>query len=125
MTIPTPTASNFRTEFPEFTAQDYPDPIVERHIKRAGYIHSVTKQGWLLLTAHLLTIAKADGALDGVAEPDGGQGLITEDTIGDKTKRFSHTGKKGMEFYKRSSYGRLFVEVSKRNAASRIGVRVY
>lgn len=131
MTIPTPTASDFRTQFPEFTEQDYPDDVITRHLTRAGYIHSVTQQGWLLLTAHLLSIAKADGALEATpAEPDGGQGLITEDKLGDKTKRFTHGGgKKGMadakEFYKRTSYGRLFLEISRRSKATRIGVRIY
>lgn len=128
MPIPTPTASKFRTEFPEFTEADYPDEAVTRWITAAGYIHSVTEQGWLLLTAHLLSIAKADGALGSVAAPDGGQGLIISDKIGAKTRQFTYGGKAmkdAHEFYKRTFYGRTFIEISKRTPAKSIGVRVY
>lgn len=128
MTIPTPTASNFRTEFPEFTEQDYPDPVITRWITAAGYIHSITQQGWLLLTAHLLTIAKADGAIDAVAQPDEGKGLVTMKTLGAKSRAFTYGGKNmkdAKEFYKRTFYGRTFLEIEKRTASTGIGVRVF
>lgn len=127
MPIPTPTASKFREQFPEFTEQDYPAEVVTRWITAAGYIHSISERGWLLLTAHLLSIAKADGALDGVAEPDGGQGLVITDTLGQKTQQFSYGAgmREGQEFYKRTFYGRTFLEIARRRPGKAIGVRVY
>ena len=124
VSIPTPQASDFRTLFPEFTEQDYPDELIQRWIETAGYIHSITQRGWLFLTAHLLSIARADGALDGVATPDQGKGLIRVRELGKKKAEFIY-GENAMAFYQRTSYGRMYCEISKRASATGIGVRVY
>lgn len=124
MSVPKPQASDFRDLFPEFTEADYPDALVERWIETAGYIHSVTLRGWLFLTAHLLSIAKSDGALDGVATPDQGQGLLRVERLGEKRKEYSYSSD-SMEFYDRTSYGRMFRQLDKRVAVTGIAARVF
>lgn len=122
-----PTPAEFRAQFPEFDLQEYPDDVVERWIAAAGHIFAVSRLPWLFLTAHLLVIAKEDGALKGVAEADGGKGVIQVKRIGKKSITYgfgTQAGGSPMDhdnFYDRSSYGRVFRQM--RNAAPSVGIK--
>ena len=117
-------AAAFRATFPEFNDGDYPDPAITGWITQAKALHDVSGWATLFLAAHLITIARADGA--GIHELDGGDGEVSEETIGPKRVMYVTQAKKdGESFYTRSSYGRRFLELERRAAGRVMSARVY
>ena len=121
------TPESFRAKFPEFTTDNYTDAAVARWIATARTIHDRSLEATGFLTAHLLTIANADGVLGGspnVAVPDGGAGEVRSETIGPKTIDYMTQARgDGEAFYTRTSYGRTFLEIERRNPERVLSVR--
>ena len=103
----TPTRAGFRTAFPEFSGTE--DAAVDRWLARARLRHDVVEQLTYMLTAHLLTLDAQEDR-----EDVGGSGELITEQVGQQLATYQpHAKRAGEEFYTRTSYGRLFLELER------------
>ena len=116
--VPTPTAADFKIQFPEFRAEQ--DDAVTAMLDLAASVNAQSTNLISYLTAHLLTVASADGKMDG------GSGEVTMDGIGPRQVSYRTMAETGDEvFFTRSSYGRMYLMLAKRNPNRTISVKVF
>ena len=114
-----PTVVEFREQFPEFVAADYPDATVERFIEVAAFIHNVRQIAHLYLTAHLLKLE--DGRDAGAAASS----EVQSEGAGPLRVTYKTQAEDGDEaFYTRTEYGRTFLTMEKRTPRAIIGAVV-
>ena len=119
--VKTPTAAEFRSRFPEFTAVAHDDAAVEQAAVTASQISAVSLEALLYLTAHVLTLtAERTAALDG------GSGEISAEGI--ETRSVSYVTQAQTDsdaFFTRSSYGRMFQILEQRSPSRALGIAVF
>ena len=111
-TTPTYNVSGFREYFDEFTEALYADTKVQRFLNEANVLAGrVGTEARLYCAAHLLTIdGERTTDAQGRPSPDGGSGVVRSESIGPRSVSYNTT--EGRQFYERTFYGRMFLELA-------------
>lgn len=116
----TVSVAGLRKRFPEFTAERKPDSNVEYAIEEAQIVAGkLSAEAQLYCAAHLLTIEQ-EKVVDEIGNPvpDGGSGVVVGERIGPRT--VSYMTAEGRQFYERTYYGRMFLELQHRSARRKL-----
>ena len=120
MPITAPTASEFRTRFPEFTASDHSDDKVAALIATASRMSYTSLEALYYLIAHLVAISAEDAG-----KPDGGSGEVQSESQGEQSVSYSTmSSDQGDVFFTRTSYGRMFLQLRKNSPGFALGIKV-
>lgn len=117
----TASITDFRGEFPEFSAVE--DAVITALIKRAQYYHDITTRGIIYAAAHLHCLDKEKTA---DLAPDGGAGVVTGESIGSRSVQYATNAgsDERKAFWARSPYGREFLQIESRNVRQGLGIVV-
>ena len=80
--MPSPTLSEFRVRFPEFTTAAITDAEMTPLLDEAYELHSRSPRATLYLAAHLASLYKAEHPSGEVAPVDGGGGAFRSENVG-------------------------------------------
>lgn len=114
-----PTAADFKAKFPELSETD--DDAIEELIALAITVNEQSTDIVLYLAAHFVAVAKEQ-----TGEMDGGSGEVNMDMIGPRQIQYTTMAAQGdAVFFSRSSYGRMYLVLSRRHANRAMSVRVF
>lgn len=102
--------SDIRARYPEFTAAEYPDPIVAAAIADAYSISDTSRRATVACAAHLLAIMAEE-----TGSPDGGSGELTSESTGPVRASYRSQAECDRDvFFTRTAYGRSMLEFESR-----------
>lgn len=110
--------AEFRAKFAEFSTAVIADADVEMYIEDSQYIYGRDDDTRLYLVAHLCALHKERSATI-----DGGSGVITRERTGQREAYYVEVAR-DEAFYERSSYGRMYRQLLKRDATYVLGMAV-
>ena len=116
--MPAPTLDQVRQQFPEFSNQG--EDVINNAIRDAYAIHRIRPQATLYLVAHIISLT-----IDNVEQPDGGQGIITKETLGPKTidyKTMSSDADTLKVWCEATHYGRMFLVLYETSIQTKIAI---
>ena len=117
-----PSAATIKERFPEFASVD--DAAVDAAAATALTLSSVSPEATRYLTAHLLALNAQRGT--GVAEPDGGDGIIMSEGVGSVRVGYKTQARdEGDVFFARTEYGRTFLALERRAPGFALRRRVF
>ena len=109
------TVADFRTRFPEFSAQS--DDDVGQYIATAYQLSDVSKEATYYTAAHLGSLDVAERSATVIAAVDDRGGTIIEESFGPKKLKFLQQAMDSREvFYTGTAYGRLALALENRAA---------
>lgn len=105
------TVETFRARFAEFPAATFGIAAVERAIETATQLCNISTDAQLHCVAHLLALLEQNQA-----EADGGAGEVRQEHIGPKMVMYKTQAMTEREvFFSSSPYGRLMLQLERRN----------
>jgi len=114
-----PTAAEFKAKFPELSATE--DSVIDGLIALAMTVNEQSTDIVLYLSAHFVVLEKEQ-----TGDIDGGSGEVNMDMIGPRQVGYKTMASQGDDvFFSRSPYGRMYLMLSRRQAARTLAVRVY
>ena len=111
-----PTVAEFRAKFGEFSTLD--DGIVQGYIGDSALLYARDDDIRLYLIAHLCALHGERGT-----KPDGGSGVIERERIGQREAYYSKVAE-DEAFYERTSYGRMYRQLLKRDPTYSLGMLI-
>ena len=116
------TVADFRTRFPEFSAQS--DDDVGQYLATAYQLSDVSREATLYTAAHLGSLDDAERSATVIAAVDDRGGTIIEESFGPKKLKFLQQAMDSREvFYTGTAYGRLALALENRAPAAIMSVR--
>ena len=123
-------SEKFRSEFPEFTEDDYPDSVVSRWIGVASEISDISSRATIYLAAHFISLNYTPSDGETVLEADGGIREVKREEAGPleveyfpSSETTNTSDRYASENFDRTEYGRIFVTLERR--ATAFSVRVW